>query len=73
MNGFLDIAIGPAGAERIIIPDLFFVMSTLTDMVSNVGWPTFPVHIPKNSRVSARIQSTIASPESVDIILYGLS
>lgn len=54
----VDIGIGGAGAEQVLIPNLF--MGT----ASNSSYPKnlyFPVNIPAGSRVSGRVQSATAS------------
>jgi hypothetical protein len=66
-----DIAIGPTGSERIIIPDLLAPMSTVTDAVSTRNWPTFPVHIPARTQISMRAQSSQASVENFDAVVFG--
>lgn len=68
----IDIAVGPANEERVIIPDLITISSAASDTYTNKSWPTFPINIPAGSRIAVRAQSSIASPELIDVVLYGL-
>lgn len=55
-NQLLDIGVGAASSETVLIPDV------LVGMPANVGyWLWFPVGIPAGTRVAARVQSSTAS------------
>ena len=69
----MDIAIGAAASEQIIIPDL----SLGTDSAADLFYPLFlglPVDIPLGSRIAVRAQCSItdATDRLFDIILYGV-
>ncbi len=65
---FVDIAIGSAGNEEVIISNIHFSTG-----VSGSRSPTFsfdyPISVPSGSRLSARCQNTLASADSVDVLL----
>ncbi len=71
----LDIGVGAAGSETVIIPDLGLIASGTSDRVSPYVFPFIPLSIPVGTRISARAQSTItdATDRTFDIILYGIS
>lgn len=55
-SGLLDIAVGGAGSEQIIIPNI--LLASELHMMSAVTWP---ISIPAGSRIAARLQNTTAS------------
>lgn len=66
----IDIAIGGAGSEVVIMPNL----STCRRAITNDGSASavfLPLFIPKGSRISARCQSTVASGQ-VQVGLMGI-
>lgn len=69
---FIDVGIGPAGAERIIIPNILQVLTTNGEGHISHGSFMYPVHIPANTRIAIRSQSGVADPENIDIVLYGV-
>jgi len=65
---FLDIAIGPALSEVVIIPDIYWSIPILATM----GFSTFfPISIPVGSRVSGRIQADGAATIQFAVQLLG--
>lgn len=69
----IDIAIGGAGSEQIILPDIRAACMSSHDVIEpQFMW--FPVHIPASTRLAVRAQSTItdATDRLFDAILYGL-
>lgn len=69
----MDIAVGPAGAEQIIIPDLMASVSGNNTHISPRSM-AFPVHIPAGSRLAARAacDSTTANDREFDLVAYCL-
>jgi hypothetical protein len=68
----IDVAVGAAGAEKIIIPDYHAGTYANTALAAN---PTFvPINIPSGTRIAARSQTTgITSPNRlIGVMLYGL-
>lgn len=67
-NGFrlsIDLAVGGAGSEQIILPD--FVVSSGINSVNQVA---IPISIPAGTRLSARCQSSAATDQvSVNVVL----
>jgi hypothetical protein len=68
----LDIAVGAAGSEVVILPNLFF-SSQNSVFVPNILGP-FPVSVAPGISISARFQtsSTAAADRGTDLILYGV-
>jgi len=65
----LDIGIGAASSEVVIIPDLIF---SNTQTTREPGWCwRFPITIPKGTRVAARLQSPVSGVRSVAVMLLG--
>lgn len=66
---YTDIAIGGAGSEEVIIPDLFY----FGDVGFNTICDTFslPVTIPSGVRISARVQSDVAAVTQNVIVCLG--
>ncbi len=71
----VDIGVGAAGSERVIIPDWYAFSGSSGDTYRSQGTPAFPVYIPAGSRVAARAQSsdTDATDRLIDVIAYGAS
>jgi hypothetical protein len=57
-NSYLDIGIGAGGSEVVLIPDIWF--STGNHLV-RYGYYTFPVEIPKGSRLTCRANCNATS------------
>lgn len=70
----VDIAIGAASSERIIIPDLALVCDVGSDDVTPFVLGPFFIDIPAGVRLAARAQCSItdASDRLFDIVLYGI-
>lgn len=72
----LDIAVGPAGSEVVIIPDLYLCVFGGTDnhRVSPPFIGPFPVSIPAGGRVAARAKCNItdSTDRVFDLVLIGL-
>lgn len=70
----IDIAVGAASSEQIIIPDLFAWQALNFNQFYPPFLGPFPCHIPAGTRISARAQCDItdATDRLFDIILYGL-
>jgi hypothetical protein len=64
----LDIAIGAAGSEVVILSNLYILTTAMWSAV-----PTFflPINIPAGTRISARVQSATAS-SAFGLTLYGV-
>jgi hypothetical protein len=75
MQGDLDIAIGAAASEQLILSGLRYGTTTGDDCINPHVYPTFPVAIKAGSRISARTvnYSINSSPARlIDIVLYGI-
>lgn len=69
-NNLIDIGVGAAAAEQVVIPD---IISTASSALS-AGYVTqyFPIFVPKGSRLAARLQSNVASRScNVMVMLVG--
>ncbi len=53
----LDIGVGAGGSEEVILGDLYWFTSSVSDALSEPYW-LIEFQIPKNSRIAARLQST---------------
>lgn len=54
----LDIGIGPAGSEQVIVPNLYCSRTTTS---GSVGHIVLPIAVPAGARISARVQGATAS------------
>jgi hypothetical protein len=70
-NYHVDIGIGGAGAETVLIADLGFG-GTATTTGWHATWWDFPIHVPKGSRLSSRCQSNIASGTATIVSIIGI-
>lgn len=72
-EGLLDIAVGAAASEQIVIPDLWIRYSDQEHMSPQVYGP-FLVNIPAGTRLAARAQCSItdATDRLFDVVVYGL-
>lgn len=70
----IDIALGAAASEFIIVPNYMLGMNTTTDFESVQAVYFMPCSIPVGTRVSARIACSInvAGDRTLDIMTYGL-
>lgn len=69
-SAVMDIAIGGAGSEQIIIPDL---IASNANSIANPGggiWYYFPMFIPAGTRISARAQGSVTTNIRVFIRAY---
>lgn len=65
----IDIGVGAAGTETVIIPDL--IGSSAATMDARGGlWYYFPVFIPAGSRVAARAQGSVTTTVRVNVRAY---
>jgi hypothetical protein len=73
VRSLVDIAVGAAASEQIIISNLYFCQETLYDY--GFGLYTFPVDIQAGTRIAVRSQSddTNATDRTLDVILHGIS
>lgn len=69
----VDIGIGPAGSEVVVIPDLLaYGLGALAQGPGNGHQLVFPLEIPAGSRLSARAQGSVASRTvKIHAALYG--
>lgn len=69
----LDVGIGSAGSEEVVIPDIQVGWRSFSSISPTTALGTFPVHIPRGVRVAVRAQSTVASKTAqVSAIFYPL-
>jgi hypothetical protein len=66
----IDLAIGGAGSEVIILPDWFISTTTSDDPRGQLGC-VLPISIPAGTRVAARVASALGS-NLIGIVAYGL-
>lgn len=67
----IDIGIGAAASEIVLIPDIGCGYTTGTTLSPGRHW-TFPVYVPSGARLSARLQSLVASKTAlVAIDVFG--
>lgn len=72
----VDIGTGGAGAETVLIPDLYAGMDSGNDFAYPLGGlGPFAVDIPAGTRIAARAQSTTttAGDRPIGVVVYGLS
>jgi len=71
----VDVAIGPAGSERILLPQFSMGMShsTTTAIVVPPGTPFVPMKIPAGSRIAVRAtaRATVSPDRIVGVSFYG--
>lgn len=70
----VDVAVGVAGSEHVIVPDLFVSAGVVGSIRPKFLGP-IPMDIPEGSRIAVRAQCTIndATDRLFDLILYGIS
>lgn len=70
----LDIGIGAASAEFVLVPDIALGWEVTWDGPNDVFFGPFEADIPEGTRVSSRAQCSIntAGDRAVDLALYGL-
>ena len=71
----LDIAVGAAGQEHAIIPDIILSANSSGDLMQPPVLGPFPVAIPAGSRIAARAQCSIsdATDRLFDVAVYGVN
>lgn len=69
----IDVAVGAATAEKIVIPN-YYARASINEEVRPATSPLFPVSIPAGSRLSARCQSNniTAGDRALDVVLYSI-
>lgn len=68
---FIDISIGAAGSEQIIIPDLYMVRSHASGRCEPENTGIYWIPVPSGTRMAARCQSNV-SGALINITLYGI-
>ena len=70
----LDIAVGGAGSEQVVVPDLFIQANASTDAYGRC-WICLPLTLKAGERVAARLQSnsTDATDRLIDVALLGIN
>lgn len=69
----LDIAVGAAASEQVIIPNLQLGGSDVDDVISPLLIGPIPINIPAGSRIAARAQCVITTADRlIDVIVYGI-
>ena len=71
----IDVAIGGAGSEQIVFPDIGYGANVGTDLGIPLVVGPYPVDIPAGTRLAVRAQSSInnATDRLFDACLYGVS
>lgn len=69
----MDVAIGGAGSETVILSNMAFNCSTSPDIITPQTYCMIPVNIPAGTRIAVRAQSDgiDATDRLFDVILYG--
>lgn len=57
----VDIGIGGAGSEQVVVPNLFLSAEATLDLVTPTAFGPLPVDIPSGTRVAARAQCSITT------------
>lgn len=71
----VDIGVGGAGSEQVIIPNIAIGAHITTDSISPAHTPVYNISIPAGTRVAARASCTIvdATDRLFDLIMYSIS
>jgi len=69
----VDIGIGSAGNEEIIVPNIHLFTDATADVMSHT-FIRLPIQVPNGTRIACRMQSsTTASPDDIlDMVVYGV-
>lgn len=69
----VDVGVGAAGSEEVILPDMLFGQGTTLDGLSPPSVGPVPIHVPSGSRLAARAQSsgTNANDRIIDVLMHG--
>lgn len=72
--GLLDIAVGAAASEQVILSNISYVTHGGHDIIRPNLLGPIPFHVPAGTRISARCQSSItdATDRLIDVALYGI-
>jgi hypothetical protein len=60
-NFLIDIGVGGAGSEAVIIPDIFYHQGSASYKADGSAYGPLMIHIPAGSRIAARCQANGAS------------
>lgn len=71
-NYLLDIGTGASSSETAILSNIYVSTSTSELVLNPTSITPIPVNIPTGTRLSARLQSSQASAQSLDITLFGI-
>lgn len=72
-SGLLDVAVGAAGAEAVIVPNVLFTVNGSSEVIQLVNPGPYAVDIAAGSRLAVRIQDAAAAAANLhDVILYGI-
>lgn len=73
-NFLVDIAIGGAGSEQVIVPNVALHSTAGSDMILPLSYNFIPIRIPSGSRIAVRAQCDIndAADRLFDVVLYGV-
>lgn len=74
VNGIsVDIGVGAAGSEKVLIPDLLHWYNAVVNNFIVVNSVVFPLNIPSGTRIAARAQADLATPGTTlqcNVILF---
>jgi len=65
-NGLIDIGIGPAGSEVVVLPDLRYEIYT-SEVFATIN-PVLPCRIPAGTRIAARYATTSTSANTTPCV-----
>lgn len=73
-NWLVDLAVGAAGSEQIIVADFPILADSTSDNITPIASPYIPTYIPIGTRLAARAQCSItdATDRLFDVIIYGV-
>ena len=71
----LDIGVGAAGSEVVVVPDLPLSGDVINDHYASLCYSGFPVSVAAGARLAARCasSSTVATERNVELVAYGVS
>jgi hypothetical protein len=74
LRWLVDIGVGSAGNEYVVMPNMFCNMNSGNDVFMGRGH-SLPIHIPAGSRISARAQcsANTATSRLISVAVYGVS
>lgn len=65
----LDVGIGGAGSEHVLVPDLLFSTGDIVDRGQGGHYVYIPMYIPAGTRVSARTQVNTSAPRTARVAI----